>query len=305
MRPDPTLRQLEYFVAVADASSMSGAAANLHVSQSAISLAVAALERQLQVRLFARGRGHGLSLTPQGATVLVQARRVLGDMGALLEAADASGNAMTGPIVVGCYQTLTPFVMPPVLSAFGSRSKDVTIDFREGGFDQLCDGLMRGQLELAILYDLGLPAQIVTTTISVGPPARLLLHADHPLAGEKSVSLRQVADEPFILYEPAADYYLGMLDRIGFTPDVRYQTGNFEAVRCLVARGLGCGLLTQVPRIGVSYEGLPVALCEIEDEMPELRAVVAQHAEARLTQRANAFVECCVEVLRGTEVSAA
>src|SRR5919197_1280336 len=127
-----SLRQLSYFVAVADAGTMTRAAAVLHVSQSAVSLALADLERQLGVQLMLRRRARGLTLTAAGRELIGPARTLLRLAEELRADAGELGTALHGRLVIGCFQTIGPFIMPTLLASFAAAHPGVELDFVEG-----------------------------------------------------------------------------------------------------------------------------------------------------------------------------
>src|SRR5215469_15316381 len=98
-----SLRQFEYLVAIADTDGMTAAAARCHVSQSAVSVAVAELERILGVRLVIRGPGRGTSLTEAGRHVVKHARAILAAVSELGADARSLGRDLAGRLRIGCY----------------------------------------------------------------------------------------------------------------------------------------------------------------------------------------------------------
>jgi DNA-binding transcriptional LysR family regulator len=124
-----SLRQLEYFVAAAEAGQMSAAAARFPVSQSAVSVAIAQLERTLGVQLFHRRKARGLSLTPAGTELFTDARRLLEHAVELEASAQTIGQEISGLLKIGCFPTLTPFYMPRVLDAFAQGQQLRVFDF--------------------------------------------------------------------------------------------------------------------------------------------------------------------------------
>src|SRR4051812_7389558 len=110
-----TVRQLEHFVAAADAGSISTAAERGLVSQAGVSLAISDLERHLGVQLFLRRKAKGVPLTSAGERVLADARRLLAQAEELQTHAAAEGDGLTGRLGVGCYTTLAPYLLPPLL----------------------------------------------------------------------------------------------------------------------------------------------------------------------------------------------
>jgi len=129
-----SLRQLSYFVTAAETGTMTKAAGVLHVSQSAVSLGVADLERQLGVQLLLRQRAKGLTLTAAGQRLVVDARALLQQAAELRVGAQDLGRSPRGRLVVGCFQTFGPIVMPGLLDSFGAEHPGVDLgDWCEWG----------------------------------------------------------------------------------------------------------------------------------------------------------------------------
>ncbi len=115
-----TMRQLFVFVAVAETGTIRAAADRLHVSQSAVSLAITELERGLKSQLCVRRRAHGVQLTPTGERVLIRAKALLEQAGDLAAEASGAEGVLTGPLAIGCYSSLGPTLLPRLLYEFNS-----------------------------------------------------------------------------------------------------------------------------------------------------------------------------------------
>ncbi|MFE7843316.1 LysR family transcriptional regulator [Streptomyces sp. NPDC057474] len=292
--PAFSLRQLVYFVAVAEEGTLSGAALRLHISQSAVSLALGELERALKVQLCVRRKAHGITLTPSGRRLLNQARALLGQAEDL--AADTVGG-MSGRLLLGCYPTLAPTVLPRLLSGFGERFPQITIDFEERTQDDLQQRMLDGKLDLAVLYDMDVLPEIDRVALHTTRPY-VLLPADHRLAGADTVALHDLAEEPMVLLDspPSAHHTLQLCQEAGVQPLVRHRTSNFETARALVGRGLGYAVLIQRPYNDRTYEGLRVVAKEITElAAHQITVLLAWPRHTSLTQRATAFIEYCTE----------
>lgn len=298
MAPPFTLRQLAYFVAAAEHGSMTAAGRAVHVSQSAISLAVGDLERELGAQLFIRHHAHGLSLTPAGRRIIAGARALLAGAAVLADDARELGDALTGDLTVACYTTIAPFLMPRLAAGFASKQPAVRLELREGDMADLHELVRSGVSELMICYDLDLGRDMAVTPLLATRPY-VLLPPDHPLADRDEIALRELAGEPFVLLDQPqpATYFLGLFDAAGVTPQIGHRTSSFEMVRSLVARSLGYSLLIQRPMLDVSYEGLPVVCRPLADPASTLTIVAAAARGTRATLRAATFVEHCVDQL--------
>ncbi len=122
-----TLKQIRYFVAVAETGSITEAGRRLHISQPSVSAAIAELEDRFKVDLFIRHHAQGLSLTPAGARLFKDARSLLDHAEELRQGAVGLGQSMEGELHIGCFQTFAPIVMPrghPRLRRRPSRHRD-------------------------------------------------------------------------------------------------------------------------------------------------------------------------------------
>ncbi|TQS45124.1 LysR family transcriptional regulator [Cryptosporangium phraense] len=297
--PAFSLRQLTYFLVAAEEGTISSAAARLHVSQSAISLAITELERALKVQLCVRRKAHGITLTPSGTQVLHHARALLRHATELQAESAGSPDELSGRLAMGCYPTLAPTVLPHLLHGFSTRHPRVTVDFTEGAQDALQQSLLTGELDLAVLYDMEIQPEIVQVELYRRAP-HVVLPAAHPLAALNEVALRDLADEPMILLDssPSSHHTLRMCADAGIKPLVRHRTSSFETARSLVGRGLGYAVQIQRPANDRTYEGLPVvhrAIAELRGY--EVAVLLAWPRHTRLSRRAASLIAFCQETL--------
>jgi DNA-binding transcriptional LysR family regulator len=273
---------------------MAGAAERHHISQSAVSLAISDLERALGVQLFMRRTSRGIALTGAARQVLPEVRRLLAQVGEVQSTARSLGQSVSGDLVLGCYPTLTPFLLPEILGRFHAQHPAVEVRLFEGSVAEMIDRLLDGTCEMALMYDLGIRPEIATTVLySVRP--YVLLSADHQLAAPEPISLRELRDEPMIMLDmpPSAATFLDVLAAGGVEPKVRFASTSFESVRSLVATGAGYSLLLQRPSPQATYSGPALVYREIADDVPTVDVVLAHAQKARLTRRADAFAEFC------------
>lgn len=262
--PDFTLRQLAYLVAAADEGSLAGASAALRVSPSALSDAISDLERTLGERLTVRRRAHGLTLTSAGTRVVAQARPLLSAARELGSTFRGEPGELVGPITIGCYPTLAPTVLPPLLHDFGGAHPRVELHILEATHDQLEGRIESGEVDVAFVYDTLIPGRPRRKEL-FALPAHVLLAAGDPLAEADTVRLEDLVGRDLILLDapPSSAHTLSLFEARGLTPRIRHRTTSYEAVRTLVGRGLGYGILVQRPVNPASYEGYPVVRKEI------------------------------------------
>ncbi|GAA0461988.1 LysR family transcriptional regulator [Paractinoplanes deccanensis] len=295
--PAFTFLQLRYFAAAAELGSMTAAAKELRVSQSAVSTAVAQLEKELKVQLLLRHHARGLTLTAAGKAFHRELRSFLAHSVELAESARNAGQGLVGDLTVGCFSTLAPFRLPGLLSRYEEAYPQVRLDVLEAEHATLQRALRAGECEVAVSYGYDLGEDIERQVIDASPPYAIVA-ADHRLAARAEVSLAELAVEPMILLDlpHSGAYFEALIARTGVAPVVRHRTTGFETVRALVAHGRGYALLNQRPAADTTYDGRPVVALRLRDEVEPLEIVVAWMRGVRLTHRARAFVGMAKEV---------
>jgi len=294
--PAFTLVQLRYFAAAAKHGSMTEAARELVVSQSAVSTAVAALEKELGVQLLLRHHARGLTLTAAGRAFDQEVRNFLGNATQLVEAARQTGTSLVGSLTVGCFITLAPFRLPSLLATFQDRYPGVRVAVREGEHAALKAALRAGQCEIALMYGYDLDDDIDRVVLDAIAPYALVA-ADHPFAArpDRTVALAELAEEPMVLLDlpHSADYLQSVLWAAGVEPVIRYRSAGYETVRAMVAHGHGYALLNQRPAHNETYAGGQIVALRLRDEVEPLKVVLTWMRGTRLTRRAQAFAHTC------------
>jgi len=288
-----SLRQLTYFAAAAERGSVTGAAKALHVSQPSVSTAIAHLEQVFGTQLFLRHHAQGLSLTPAGRRLFAEARALLAHAGELGTVLGGDEERVRGELQLGYFVTFAPYYLPGLLMRFAALHPEVAVELQEGDMATLRRALSLGTLELAMVYDLALGAELAREPLAALTPYALLPEG-HKLARQRKVSLRALAREPFILLDlpHSGEYFRSIFMAFGLEPEVRYTTPSLEMVRGLVACGHGVGLLNIRPAVNRAYDGTALACRPLAEETPPLRIVLARPAQARPTRAAQAFIAC-------------
>jgi DNA-binding transcriptional LysR family regulator len=294
--PSFTLVQLRYFESAARHLSMTAASKELMVSQSAVSTAIAQLEKEMGVQFLLRHHARGLSLTTAGEAFYKRVLDFLAHGTELVEAARQSGTELIGTLSVGCFATLAPFRLPCLLADFEARHPQVHVSVREGEHHALKSALRSGGTELALLYGYDLDDDIDREVVGTAPPYALVAE-DHRLARRKNrkVSLQDLAGEPMVLLDlpHSREYLRSILSDAGVEPRVRHRTAGYETVRALVAHGHGFALLNQRPPSETTYSGARAVPLTLTDDVPPLEIVVASMRGVRLTRRAQEFRRLC------------
>lgn len=269
-----TLRQLEYFAAVAETQSVTEAARRCHVSQAAVSLALVQLEQAVGATLAIRRRGKGVALTPEGQVVATRARQMTDQIAELASAVDQIHGQLSGRLVVGVFRTMAMHVIPALVDWFTHRHPQVELDFLEGDAAEVQEAMLAGRIQVCVMYQ----AQVMSdcaTEILKETRRQVVFSPEHPLAVRETVSLAELAPYPAMLVdeEPALQRTIAEFARAGVEPDVRWRSASVQAIQNVVGRNLAYSLLMQPA--AASPEGRPLVFRPLAGKIPTNSVVAA------------------------------
>lgn len=293
-----SLKQLRYFIVIAECGKVSEAAKRLHISQPALSAALAQLEEIWDTQLFVRHKAQGVSLTANGARLLPHSRQLLQQAGSLDDYARELTDQVRGEIHIGCFSTLAPFWVPKLLQLASETYPELDISVTESDLIQLDHQLRAGQLELALSYGIERSEQIAHESLAQSDPY-VLLPVNHPLTQYNSLTLEQLADESMVLLNlpHSREYFTRLFEQINRVPRIAYRSTNFEMVRCMVAAGLGYSLLNQQPQHNLTYNGHEVRTIPLTLKTPcSLEVVIASQSKLKPSIRAEAVINLIKQI---------
>ncbi len=235
-----SLRQLRCVVAAADSGHVTGCGQAAEC--------VATLDFQRHCGAGSRSRRAAFhpspcprgDVDPVGERVVNEARLLLKHAQDFTQNAIEFGDALKGEIAVGCFLTLAIRFMPGLLAGFAQTHPGITVRLQEGDQEEMISTMLAGRIELALAYSLAVPDEINAEPLIDLPPCAIVA-ANHPLARRQSVSLRELADDPFILLDLpySRDYFFGLFRAVGLEPRVVFRSRSRELIRGLVAHGHG------------------------------------------------------------------
>jgi DNA-binding transcriptional LysR family regulator len=239
------LRQLEYFVAVAEEASFTRAAARTHVAQPGVSAQVRKLEAELGEPLLDR-TGRAVRLTEAGAAVLPFARAALDAVAGARVAVDELRGLLRGRVAVGTIVAYSGPGTADLLAAFHREHPGVEIALKEAESDELLAGLRDGGLDLALVGLAGEDPPDLEVAVVRDEPLVVRVAGDHPLARRRSVTLAALVEHPLIALRRGTGGRTALEDacrRAGLAPHVAFEASDPRTVADLAARGLGAALL--------------------------------------------------------------
>ncbi|MGO1182905.1 MAG: LysR substrate-binding domain-containing protein [Micrococcaceae bacterium] len=290
--PRFTLRQMEALLSIAETGSIAQAARELGLSASAVTGALNELERALDSTLTVRRKAHGVTLTPTGIHVVEEARTLLSLSEEIEHSTRGSEGEVRGRLSIGSYVSLGPTVLTPLLAEVARRHPGIEVDFATGSQEHMCQRVLSGDLDVAVAYDLNLPAGLRTIPLGRFTP-HAVLPAGHRLTEQATVSLRQLASEPMILLDisPSRENTFLLFTAEGLTPAIAYRTTDFEVSRSMVGAGLGYAILTQRPSGDRTYTGQPLEIRRLHPRVRSLDVVLVCNARTRLSRPAAVMME--------------
>jgi DNA-binding transcriptional LysR family regulator len=239
------LRQLEYFVAVAEEANFTRAAERVHISQSGVSAQVRQLERELGHDLFDRS-GRSVRLTGMGTAVLPYARAALEAVDGARLTVDQLAGLVHGQVRVGMVSGCALPALAQLLAEFHGRYPGVVIVLAEGGSDQMIDSLLDGRLDLALVGSAGAQAPGIEAEVVVDEALVAAVAQGHPLAARPTLAVRDLRGQPLVCL-PRGTGVRTALDaacaRAGFEPHIVFEASALPMVAELAGLGLGVAIL--------------------------------------------------------------
>ena len=297
----PDLRQLRYFVAVAEESSFTRAAARLMITQQSLSQQITMLERILGVRLFDRDT-RGTALTDLGSVFLPEARGVLERADEAFAFVERAKRGEIGSLRLAFLTSTANHLLPPIVRAVRQRLPRLRLTTEQTTIAPLVEGLTSGRYDVAFTRPPKVDGLATRTLLTEQVCA--VLPEGHPLAGRTELSLPDLANERWVMtprrsWEPWHRRYDEEFHEAGFTPEVVQRDANVQGLLGLVAAGVGVTRLASsarsLRRTGVVFVPLAGAFVDTDmvwrsdDISPALRQLIEVVTEmARVTDLAEA-----------------
>lgn len=245
--PHFELRQLRYFLAVAEEKNFTRAAARLHVAQPPLSRQIRELEEALGAALFERNT-RSVSLTAAGAAFQAEVQKVFPQLEFAVEVCRKVAQGHRGLLRLGYTGRASQSLLPALMREFHARCADVVVDI-DGphGTGHLRQALLNGQLDVALCF-LPVQGEGLCSRKLLSTELALALPATHPLADRAEVEVGQLRDEAFVAYPSGQGFHLreamrAACERAGFSPRVVRESGASQTLMCMIAAGTGVGIV--------------------------------------------------------------
>jgi LysR family transcriptional regulator, hydrogen peroxide-inducible genes activator len=265
MEVRPTLRQLEYVVAVAETGRIGTAAAQLNVSQPSLSAQLAEVEADLGLTLFQRGRS-GAKITSAGEEIVRRARLILHELQDLRAVAQGGG-IFQGRLRLGVLPSIGPYLLPDVVRRVHKEHPSFRLVVREESTRDLDEGLRSGRLDMVISTPEDHPGAFHTQLFEERLWAATAL--DHPIAQTKGpLRLSDLTDQTFLTLGPKhrlSHIVAALASRAGGRVSDEYEGTSLDAIRLMAASGAGIAILPHIYAATEARRGTDVSLLSIDE----------------------------------------
>lgn len=301
----PTLKQLEYFVAIANAKTFRRAAEKLSVSQPTLSAQIYSLEQILELSLLERSRS-GAVLTPAGRDLLPQARQIIDEMKGLIDQAQMIRNGPSGTYKLGVSPTVGPYLLPHILADLHHSYAHLKFYVRENMPDTLKTDLLEGRIDLVLT-----PLPFSGSKIEVVPlfeePMRLIIPAEHEFTSlksvqsQKSISKKRLLGENILTLESKYHSYHQVeiaCQNIGAHILRDYEGTSLDALRQMAVTGMGLAFLPNLYIHTELHKAEGLKVIDIKDMQLSRNHILAWRKQSpnrgfyrKLAQSIQAFVK--------------
>jgi DNA-binding transcriptional LysR family regulator len=272
------LRQLRYFVAAAKYSNFTDAAKHLFITQPALSLQIAELEKELAVQLFVR-KGRSVHLSPVGRVFWEEANAVLSRCEQAIQVARQASKGMNGSFKVGFLSSPARSLLPQITATFHAKHPNIALQLERFTYSSLTQALENGMVDLGLMTAFN-PSVLATKELMFHKlytvEMCVLMHRKHSLSHRSKLDLRDLANESFVFLArdqnpELFDDAIHLLASRGVSPNIVAQPLRMEEVVLFAESGIGISI---APRYVESYKISP-HLCLVDIEETKSYDVVA------------------------------
>ena len=292
-----TLTELKYVVALAQERHFGRAAQKCFVTQPTLSLALAKLEDELGVRLFERNKNEVL-VTPMGAGIVEQARRVLDEAGKIASLAKGAQDQLAGALRLGVIPTIGPYLLPELVPILRRRAPHMPLILEENFTGSLVPMLRDGEIDAALI---ALPFTVtgVKTRTLYEEPFSVVVPEGHAWAKKKRVRPDELSGESLLVLNAGHCFREQVLEACPGQANTASPEGrsgsSLETIRNMVASGLGVSVLPDTA-LQARYANRLVKVIPFTEPVPSRKVAIAWRASFSRPQAVEAVARAVLDV---------
>lgn len=296
-----TLKQFRYFMAVAESTSVAGAARMLNIAQSAVTKSIQELEDTLGARLFERS-SRGMVLTQQGYRFQASARKVLSAVSEAGTVDNERTEVLSGQLVIGVSSLVAGYYLADFFARFARSHPSVQVQVVEDTPSFLEHLLVNGELDLAIMVcnQLGDPQALVVEVLTRAQN-RVWMASSHALASQLQPSLADCAAHPqVVLVADRIESVMSVVwSRLLLRPQVMMRTSSLEAVRSLIGVGAALTILPDFLYRPWTLDAQHIEARSLHDAVPTIDVGLVWRRGSRIREVVQEFIDIAREQARG------
>lgn len=266
------IRQLKYFIEVAKREHISFAAEKLHIAQSAVSRQIGNLEAELGVQLLER-EGRNVKLTKIGKLFAERAVIALNAIEDAKQLIDEYADPERGTIRIGFPSSLASNTLPQMIMAFKKIYPDVRFHLRQGSYPYLINGVKKREIDISLIGPVPTRDSDIRSDVLFMEDVVILLPETHPLADRTSIPLKELEADAFVLFPKGFVLRKIVEDaclEAGFHPLVPFEGEDIDAIKGLVAAGIGVTVLPEL----ILNDNLPKGTVKVRISEPTVKRSV-------------------------------
>lgn len=278
-----TLFQLEVFLKVVEFGSFTKAGEQIGLSQSAVSQAIAALESSLNIKLLNRHKS-GVSLTKMGERITVLIRDLIRIKTQIMNEAAGISDIETGTIKIGSISSMSAKLLPGMISSLKRRFPGVDVVLYEGSYDEIQNWIKLGIVDVGVVSEEKGDFEFIPL---LQDKMVVFVPEQHPLNHQATISLQDIANEPFIMPKECSQMLQKIFQHQGTTPKIQFEVSDVTTIIAMVQEGVGNTILPEMAipatlaKVNASYlspqvyQNLGLELCSTEHISPTILAFIA------------------------------
>lgn len=273
------IRQLNYFISVAEHLNFTKAAKCHYIAQTAMSQQIRALEKKVGVDLFIRNN-RSVRLTPAGIQFFKEAKRIVTIAEDALKRTRHAASGIAGALQIGFLGPNEKRFLPELIRKFRNTYPNINLTFKQGNAETIREELEQELLDIAFTMTVDIDKNsMIVWKLLYSDPICVIMHRDHPLANQTKINLYALAHDPFVAIEP--EEYPGAFERMvqfcearGFSPNIVCHQRSLDSVLMMVEAGVG---ITLLPHFFDVYINPNLRFIDLEGDIDQVDSVVAWH----------------------------
>ncbi|MDY3361895.1 MAG: LysR family transcriptional regulator [Clostridium celatum] len=262
------IKQIQYFISVAEHLNFTKAAKENYLSQTAISQQIKNLEDNLGFKLFIRNK-HSVKLTPSGDVFFIESKSLIETLNNAVNKASLASFGYIGTINIGFLEGYENILLPKLISNFKDKYPKISLNIIRGNIDELYKKLQNNLIDFVFGYDFAIDSYpLIKSKVVSSCPLCVVVYAGHKFSYKNSINRNELSNEDFIFIDRtispfAFDSIISAFVSFGFSPNIKHTVDSIETSLLMVKSKLG---ITILPKFQDNYRSNDLVFIPLENE---------------------------------------